>query len=65
MDEKSPATEPKQFIGILMRCCRTYVRAYLNGSGETFIARCPRCAGIVRIKVVDEGGSPNRFFEAW
>jgi hypothetical protein len=65
MEEQSPTAEPKPFVGILMKCCRTYVRAYLNSTGDTFIARCPRCAAIVRINVVDEGGSSNQFFEAW
>ncbi len=55
----------KEFIGILMKCCRTYVRAYLNPNGDAFIGRCPRCLALVRIDVVEEGGSPNRFFEAW
>jgi hypothetical protein len=65
MDEQSPSVQPKQFLGILMRCCRTYVRAYLNSSGDAFIGRCPRCAALVRIKVAEEGGSSNQFFEAW
>jgi len=65
MDEQSPPVQPKQFLGILMRCCRTYVRAYLNSSGDTFIGRCPRYAALVRIKVVEEGGSSNQFFETW
>jgi hypothetical protein len=49
----------------MMKCCRTYVRAYLNPNGDAFIGRCPRCLALVRIDVVEEGGSPNRFFEAW
>jgi hypothetical protein len=65
MEETSPPTQPKPFVGLLMKCCRTYVRAYLNSSGDLFVARCPRCATIVRIKVAEEGGSPNQFFEAW
>ena len=59
------AGTPKEFIGIMMKCCRTYVRAYLNPNGDAFIGRCPRCLGLVRIDVVEEGGSSNRFFEAW
>jgi hypothetical protein len=67
---QSAANEPagnarKEFIGIMMKCCRTYVRAYLNPNGDAFIGRCPRCLALVRIDVVEEGGSPNRFFEAW
>jgi hypothetical protein len=68
--EQSAANESvgnarKEFIGIMMKCCRTYVRAYLNPNGDAFIGRCPRCLALVRIDVVEEGGSPNRFFEAW
>jgi hypothetical protein len=74
MDEQSvpawpsspaPPPEPKQFIGLLMKCCRTYIRAYLNANGDAFIGRCPRCGAMVRINVVEEGGSPSRIFEAW
>ncbi len=65
MDDQSTPVQPKQFVGILMKCCRTYVRAYLNGGGDTLIGRCPRCAAMVRIKAVEEGGSTSQFFEAW
>jgi hypothetical protein len=65
-DANGPAAHArKEFIGIMMKCCRTYVRAYLNPNGDAFIGRCPRCLALVRIDVVEEGGSPNRFFEAW
>jgi hypothetical protein len=64
MDEQAPPQQPKPFVGILMKCCRTYVRAYLNSNGDRFIGRCPRCAAIVRINVAEEGGSRNQFFEA-
>ncbi len=33
------AAAPKEFIGIMMKCCRTYVRAYLNPNGDAFIGR--------------------------
>jgi hypothetical protein len=65
-DANAPAGPArKDFVGIMMKCCRTYVRAYLNPNGDAFIGRCPRCLALVRIDVVEEGGSPNRFFEAW
>jgi hypothetical protein len=57
MDEQSTPVQPKQFVGLL--------RAYLNANGDTFIGRCPRCAAMVRINVVAEGGSNSQFFEAW
>ncbi|MEX0716987.1 MAG: hypothetical protein WD066_10380 [Planctomycetaceae bacterium] len=57
-----PASRP--FVGVHLKCCNVYVRAYLNADGTACIAWCPRCAAQVRIEVVKEGGSPDRFFEA-
>lgn len=51
------------FLGIYMKCCRVYVRAYLNKSQTAFVAWCPRCAAQVRVPV-SESGSSERFFEA-
>ena len=55
---------PRQFVGVLMKCCNTYVRAYLTQKQDAFVAFCPKCAAQARIRVVQEGGSPDRFFEA-
>lgn len=58
-------TPPERpFIGVHMKCCNTYVRAYLNATKDAYTGRCPRCAIQVRIDVVKEGGSSGRFFEA-
>jgi hypothetical protein len=51
-------------VGVHLKCCRVYVRAYLNAAGNAFVAWCPRCAAQVRIDVVEEGGTNSRFFEA-
>lgn len=58
-----PAPE-RPFLGILMKCCRTYSRAYLNDTRTEYAGRCPRCGAFVRVAVVKEGGSSDRFFEA-
>lgn len=58
------APVPRPFVGVLMKCCRTYVRAYLNVAQDAFVGWCPRCAAKVEIEAVEEGGSTNRFFEA-
>ena len=55
---------PREFVGILMKCCNTYVRAYLNKDRDAFVAFCPKCAAQARIRVVEDGGSEERFFEA-
>jgi hypothetical protein len=55
---------PRPFVGVLMKCCRTYVRAYLNAAEDAFVGWCPRCAAKIEIEAVDEGGSTSRFFEA-
>jgi hypothetical protein len=64
MDETPPKATPRPFVGVMMKCCRTYVRAYLNAAESAFVGWCPRCAGKVEIEAVEEGGSPSRFFEA-
>ena len=63
-DHNLDSPRPRPFVGVMMKCCRTYVRAYLNPAGEAFVGWCPRCAAQVRIEAVAEGGSTNRFFEA-
>lgn len=47
-----------------MKCCNRYVRAYLNAAGNAYVGWCPQCAAQVRFRIVKEGGSRNRFFEA-
>jgi hypothetical protein len=64
MDESPPKATPRPFVGVMMKCCRTYVRAYLNAAESAFVGWCPRCAGKVEIEAVEEGGSTSRFFEA-
>ena len=56
--------QQRQFVGVMMKCCRTYVRAYLNAKQDAFVGWCPRCAAKVEIEAVEEGGSTSRFFEA-
>jgi len=64
MNDNSDAPRPRPFVGVLMKCCRTYVRAYLNKTQDAFVAWCPRCGAQIRIAAVEEGGSTSRFFEA-
>jgi hypothetical protein len=64
MDESPKTPTPRPFVGILMKCCRQYVRAYLNPAETAFVGWCPRCAGKIEIEAVEEGGSTGRFFEA-
>jgi len=64
MDESRKPPMPRPFVGVLMKCCRTYVRAYLNAAEDAFVGWCPRCAAKVEIEAVEEGGSTARFFEA-
>jgi hypothetical protein len=56
--------QQRQFVGVMMKCCRTYVRAYLNVQQDAFVGWCPRCAAKVEIEAVEDGGSTSRFFEA-
>lgn len=54
----------KPFLGIHLKCCNVYVRAYINATKDAYVANCPRCASPVRIRITSEGGSTSQFFEA-
>ncbi len=63
-DDTSQTGQQRPFVGVHMKCCNVYVRAHLNSQQDAYVAWCPRCAAQVRIRVVQEGGSTDRFFEA-
>ena len=54
----------KPFLGVHMKCCNVYIRAYVNAKGDAFVGWCPRCATQFRVEIVEKGGSTSRFFEA-
>ena len=56
------ALKSEAFVGIHMKCCNVYIRAYANASKDAFVGWCPRCCAPVRIPIVEEGGSTDRFF---
>ncbi len=60
--QKDPNGRP--FVGVHLKCCNVYLRIYLNAQSDAFVGWCPRCASQVRVNVVAEGGSTDRFFEA-
>ncbi len=66
MGECDDTQQPQErsFVGVHMKCCNVYTRAYLNVQRDAFVGWCPRCAGQMRIRVVEEGGTDARFFEA-
>jgi hypothetical protein len=55
---------PRPFVGVHLKCCHTYIRAYANHDRSAYVGWCPRCAAAVRIPIVEHGGSTSRFFEA-
>jgi hypothetical protein len=55
----------KKFIGVTFKCCNVYTRIYLNRDGTAYEGICPRCyKKRVVVKVVEKGGTKERFFEA-
>jgi len=57
--------EKRPFIGVTFKCCNVYSRIYLNREGTAFEGRCPRCyRRKVVVRVVEKGGTAERFFEA-
>ncbi|MGE3314191.1 MAG: hypothetical protein AB7O26_03670 [Planctomycetaceae bacterium] len=63
-DSQPSSPTPRPYVGVHLKCCSVYVRAYLNAAGDAFVTWCPRCAAQVRVEVSNEGGSDARFFEA-
>ena len=54
----------KKYVGVRFHCCGLYVRVYVNKEGTAYEGRCPKCAKPVRLRI-GEGGTNNRFFDAY
>jgi hypothetical protein len=63
-EQRLPSGQERPYVGIHMQCCNVYVRAYANHDHSAFVGWCARCATQVRIPIVEEGGSTDRFFGA-
>ena len=61
-DSSADSNNTRPFVGIHMKCCNVYIRAYANALKEAFVGWCPRCCAPVWIPIVEEGGSTDRFF---
>ena len=58
------SVDRKKFVGVRFHCCDLYIRIYVNKDGTAYEGRCPKCAKPVRLKI-GEGGTSNRFFDAY
>lgn len=58
------SSQSRKFIGVHFRCCNVYSRIYQNKEGTAYVGRCPKCMKTIRADV-GEGGTNQRFFEAW
>lgn len=63
-EHKLPSPQERPYVGVHMQCCNVYVRAYANHDLSAYVGWCARCASQVRIPIVEEGGSSDRFFGA-
>lgn len=63
MDARPPS-QPRPFLGLLMRCCNVYARIHPTALGDAYAGHCPRCGRPVRVPIVREGGASGRFFDA-
>lgn len=62
-DRKEAERPPRPFIGVLFRCCRIYQRVYIHPDGTRYEGRCPRCLGLVEVRIGPDG-TEERIFEA-
>jgi hypothetical protein len=60
---RSPQREPRPFLGVLFRCCKTYGRIYRNKEKTAYAGFCPRCGKRVVVAIGSEG-TDTRFFVA-
>ncbi len=65
MQPRQPEPNARPFIGVHMKCCNVYIRAYLSRIRAKFVGWCPRCGARVEVPAVREGGTTNRFFSAY
>jgi hypothetical protein len=53
----------RPYIGVLFECCGVYVRVYRRPDQMVYLARCPRCLRLARVRV-GQDGTDARFFRA-
>jgi len=58
------AVAPRPYIGVLFECCGVYVRVYRRPEQMMYLARCPRCLRVARIRVGNDG-TDARLFRAY
>jgi hypothetical protein len=54
-------TTHRPYIGIVFRCCKVYMRIYVNRHGDAYEGRCPKCFRIMKVRIAP-GGTDQRFF---
>jgi len=62
--DSASLTDRKKYVGVRFQCCGIYQRIYVNKDGTAYEGRCPKCTKPVRLRI-GEGGTTNRFFEAY
>ncbi|NOX56883.1 MAG: hypothetical protein GXP27_21070 [Planctomycetes bacterium] len=64
-DSRASSERPRPFLGIHMKCCNVYIRAYRSRTEPAYVGWCPRCGARVHVPIVRDGGSTDRFFSAY
>jgi hypothetical protein len=62
-DDARDQRDPRPFLGIRFKCCRTYGRIYRNDVGTKYVGQCPKCRAKVSVPI-GSGGTGARFFNA-
>jgi hypothetical protein len=56
-----PSTKPHLNVHFAFACCNIYLRVYRSADGQSYRARCPKCAKAVTFQV-QRGGTDARIF---
>jgi hypothetical protein len=63
MSDQNVSHRPERpSVGVHSKCCNVYSKIYANHALSAYSGHCPRCATLIEIPIVNEGGSSSQFF---
>jgi len=61
-DQNASHRTERPSVGVHFKCCNVYSKIYANHASTAYTGHCPRCAALIEIPIVKEGGSSSQFF---